>query len=52
MRKALRISLAVMGLVVVVAVVGFVAWGETPAQPMPEALEALQPDAQVDHYKR
>lgn len=48
MRKALRTSLAVLGLLVVIVTVGFVAWGTTPAQPMPEALEALQPDARVD----
>lgn len=26
---------------------GFIVWGETPAQPMPEALKALQSDGQV-----
>ena len=42
----IRILLAVVGLLVVL-VIGFVAWGSTPARPMPEALAALQSDARV-----
>jgi len=33
--------------ILVLAVGGFVIWGSTPLQPMPEALAALQSDAQV-----
>src|SRR5512135_292658 len=47
MRKGLRIFLGLMGLILVLLGAGFVVWGETPAQPMPEALAALQSDAQV-----
>ena len=47
MRKGLRIFLGLMGLILVLFGAGFVVWGETPAQPMPEALAALQSDAQV-----
>ena len=47
MRKGLRIFLILMGLILVIFATGFVVWGETPAQPMPEALAALQSDAQV-----
>ena len=36
-----RILLAVFSLLAVL-VLGFVAWGSTPAKPMPEALAALQ----------
>lgn len=46
MRKIRRVALIILGLLVLAAV-GFVIWGETPAQPMPEALAALQSDAQV-----
>jgi len=46
MRKFLRFSLWVVILLAIV-VGGFVVWGETPAKPMPEALSALQSDAQV-----
>ncbi len=46
MRKGLRLALVVLGLIIVL-VAGFVLWGETPAQPMPEALAALQSDAEV-----
>ena len=41
-----RILLAFLGLLIIL-VIGFVAWGSTPAQPMPEALEALQSNPQV-----
>jgi len=37
----------VIPLFVLVAVAAFVVWAYTPAAPMPEALAALQPDAQV-----
>jgi dienelactone hydrolase len=47
MRKGWRIFLALLGVLIVGAVVGFVIWGETPAQPMREALTALESDAQV-----
>lgn len=47
MRKGWRIFLAILGLLIAGALAGFVIWGETPAQPMPEALAALQSDAQV-----
>jgi len=46
MRKGWRVALLVVSLIIV-AVVGFVLWGVTPARPMPEALAALQSDAQV-----
>ncbi len=42
----LRILLALSGLLVVL-ILGFAAWGSTPAQPMPEALSALQSTSQV-----
>lgn len=47
MHKGLRIALAILGMLIIVAVAGFVAWGETPAQPMSEALTAIQSDMQV-----
>lgn len=47
MRKWTRIFLAVIGLILVLFGTGFVVWGETSAQPMPEALAALTSDAQV-----
>jgi Alpha/beta hydrolase family len=46
MRKSLRVLLIIIGLVVVITG-SFVVWGETPAKPMPQALAALQSDAQV-----
>jgi hypothetical protein len=48
MRKALRVFLMILGLVLVLFGAGFVVWGETPAQPMPQALAALNSDAQVN----
>jgi hypothetical protein len=42
MRKGLRLGLVIVALILVLAGVGFVAWGETPAQAMPEAVAALQ----------
>ena len=47
MRKGWRIFLALIGLLIVGALAGFVIGGETPAPPMPEALAALQSNAQV-----
>jgi len=41
-----RLGLAVT-LLLVIAIVGFVIWAETPLGPMPEALAALQSDDQV-----
>src|SRR5512139_1421471 len=42
-----RITLLITGLIIIAAVSRFVIWGQTPARPMPEALVALQSDAQV-----
>jgi pimeloyl-ACP methyl ester carboxylesterase len=42
-----RILLAVLGLLIVL-MIGFVAWGSVPAQPMPEALAALQSNQQAN----
>ncbi len=47
MRKGLRVFLALFGLVFVLFAAGFVVWGNTPAQPMPEALAALKSDVDV-----
>lgn len=46
MRKSLRVFLFIFGLLVVITG-AFIAWGETPARPMPEALVALQSDSRV-----
>jgi pimeloyl-ACP methyl ester carboxylesterase len=46
MRKFLRFLLWT-SILLAVLVGGFILWGETPAKPMPEALTALQSDAQV-----
>lgn len=46
MRKSVRIILVILG-VLLISAAAFVVWGETPARPMPEALSALQSDAQV-----
>ena len=48
MRKVFRISLITLGILLVAVVAGFVIWGLTPAQPMPEALSAMQPDTQLN----
>jgi pimeloyl-ACP methyl ester carboxylesterase len=42
-----RWVLLTIPVLVAVITIGFVAWGSTPARPMPEALAALQSDAQV-----
>jgi hypothetical protein len=47
MPKRLRIILGLFSLVLVLFLAGFVVWGETPAQPMPEAVAALTSDTQV-----
>jgi predicted alpha/beta-hydrolase family hydrolase len=47
MRKGLRLFLIIFGPILVLFGAGFVVWGETPAQAMPEALAALTSDAQV-----
>jgi dienelactone hydrolase len=47
MRKGLRIFLTSISLVLVLFTTGFVVWGETPAQPMPEAVAALKSDDRV-----
>lgn len=47
MRKSLRVFLAVFALILVLSATGFVVWGETPSQPMPEALTALKSDEAV-----
>ncbi len=46
MRKSLRIALFIVSLIIV-AGAGFILWGETPSQPMPEALAAIKSDNQV-----
>ena len=46
MHKFWRVLAVILGLLVIL-MGGFVIWGSTPAKPMPEALMALQPDAQV-----
>src|SRR5512139_3782040 len=46
MHKGWQIALLIVGLIIVVGA-GFVVWGETPAQPMPEALAAVKSDTQV-----
>jgi hypothetical protein len=45
MRKTTRLILLALVLILAAATTGFTAWGETPAQPMPEALAALAPGA-------
>jgi hypothetical protein len=46
MRILKKVGLVIIVLLVI-ATAGFVVWGETPAKPMPEALAAMQSDAQV-----
>ena len=43
----LRIFLLILGLVVLLALGGFVIWAETPLGPMPEAVAALESDGRV-----
>jgi len=47
MKKWLKRLIVAVALLLVIAVAGFVIWAETPLGPMPEALAALQSDAQV-----
>jgi pimeloyl-ACP methyl ester carboxylesterase len=47
MRKGLRITLIALIALLIIAAAGFVIWGKTPARPMPEAILALQSDAEV-----
>lgn len=47
MRKILRVALPLFAIGLILGAAGFVIWAETPAQPMPEALAALESDAQV-----
>ncbi|HVP22055.1 MAG TPA: alpha/beta hydrolase [Anaerolineaceae bacterium] len=47
MHRGLRIFLVLISLVIGLSTAGFVVWGETPAQPMPEALAALKSDVLV-----
>jgi len=47
MQNILKWILISVVVILVLAVGGFVIWGSTPLQPMPEALAALQSDAQV-----
>ncbi|MEO8395090.1 MAG: alpha/beta hydrolase [Chloroflexota bacterium] len=47
MRRFNRKWLLVIPVILVIAVAGFVVWAETAAAPMPEALAALQSDANV-----
>ena len=42
MRKNIRLILLVLALIMAAGTTGFVIWGETPAQPMPEAFAALE----------
>ncbi|MEN6436131.1 MAG: alpha/beta fold hydrolase [Anaerolineaceae bacterium] len=47
MHKKLRLILPVLVLLLVLFTAGFFVWGETAAQPMPEALTALKSDERV-----
>lgn len=47
MTRRLCFLLGLVGLVLLLSAAGFVIWGETPAAPMPEALSAMQSNAQV-----
>jgi hypothetical protein len=47
MSKTIKRVLIGLAVILVVLVAGFVIWGSTPSQPMPEALQALQSDSQV-----
>lgn len=48
MRKSIRFFLIFLVVIIFFATVGFIIWGSTPAQPMPEALAALQSDVLVN----
>jgi dienelactone hydrolase len=47
MRKNIKTILIIIAVLLLVAIGAFVIWGNTPAEPLPEALEALNSDAQV-----
>ncbi|MCU0486485.1 MAG: alpha/beta hydrolase [Anaerolineales bacterium] len=47
MGKTLRLILGLLVLVLLAGAIGFVVWAETPAQPLPEALPALQSDDRI-----
>lgn len=47
MKRGIKKFWWIIPLVLVIIVAGFLIWAETPAQPMPEALIAMQPDSQV-----
>ena len=47
MKFKLRYIFYALGVLVLLAVGGFVFWAETPLGPAPEALTALQSDSQV-----
>jgi hypothetical protein len=46
MRRRLKIAIGILVALIVVST-GFVVWAETPASPMPEAIEALKSDSSV-----
>jgi dienelactone hydrolase len=45
--RIIKIALIALLLVIILAIVGFTVWAYTPLGPMPEALTALESDAQV-----
>lgn len=47
MRKKFLIILAIIGVLLIAGVSGFVIWGNTPAEAMPEAMIAVESNAQV-----
>ena len=46
MRRRFKIAIGILVALIVVST-GFVVWAETPASPMPEAIEALKSDSSV-----
>jgi dienelactone hydrolase len=47
MKKGLKIALISIGVIILLAVIGFVAWGLTPLGPTAEALAAMESNANV-----
>ena len=47
MKKVIKISLIVLGSLLLLGIIGFVAWGLTPLGPTDEALAAMESDAVV-----
>jgi hypothetical protein len=47
MKKGLKIALISIGVILLVAVIGFIAWGLTPLGPADEALAAMESNANV-----